>query len=99
MRTHSFLEWRKGVLMLEFVLYESWQFMLYLYCISFFLKNFFDYEKIDVRIQILKRGKLTPIRPPLKRCNDDFRSKIDLQVAPYLDIFDFTIEHLISKSK
>ena len=34
--------------------------MLYLYCILFSLKNFLVYEKIDVRLQILKRHKLTP---------------------------------------
>ena len=38
--------------------------MLYLYWILFFLKNFLDYENIDVRIQILKRHKLTRPRPP-----------------------------------
>ena len=34
--------------------------MLYLYCILFSLKNFLVYEKIDVRLQILKRHNLTP---------------------------------------
>ena len=32
--------------------------MLYLCWILFFLKNFLDYEKIDLRLQILKRHKL-----------------------------------------
>ena len=37
--------------------------MLYLYWnLIFFLKNFLDYEKIDVIIQILKRYKLNPHR-------------------------------------
>ena len=35
--------------------------MLYLYWILLFLKNFLDYEKIDVRIQILRRHKLNPV--------------------------------------
>ena len=35
--------------------------MLYLHWISFFWKNFLDYEKIDVRIQILKRHKPNPM--------------------------------------
>ena len=55
--------------------------MLYLYWILFFLENFLDYEKLDVRIKILKCHKLTP--PPPKRRSDVFRSKIDLRVAPY----------------
>ena len=54
--------------------------MLYLYWILFFLKIFLDYEKIDVRIQILKRHKLNT--PPQKRHSDVFRYKIDLRVAP-----------------
>ena len=37
--------------------------MFCLYWILFFLKNFLDYEKIDVRMQILKRHKLTPLHP------------------------------------
>ena len=56
--------------------------MLYLYSILFFLKNF--YEKIDVRIQILKRQKLNPqYTQNSKRSSDVFRSKIDLRVEPY----------------
>ena len=55
--------------------------MLSLYWILFFLIYFLDYEKIDVRIQILKPHKLNP--PPPKRRSDVFRSKIDLRVAPY----------------
>ena len=78
MRAHLFLEWGKDVLTLEFVLYDRWQFMLYLYWILFFLKNFLDYEKIDARIQILKCHKLNP--PPPKRQIDVFRSEIDLRV-------------------
>ena len=46
----------KGV----FVLYDSWKFVLYLYWTLLFLRKFLDYEKIDVRIQILKRHKLKP---------------------------------------
>ena len=38
--------------------------MVYLYWILFFLKNFHDYGKIDVRIKILKCHKLNP--PPPK---------------------------------
>ena len=36
--------------------------MLYLYWILLFLKNFLDYEKIDIRIHIFKRSQdnLTP---------------------------------------
>ena len=34
------------------------KFMFYLYWIVFLLKNVLNYEKIDVRIQILKRQKL-----------------------------------------
>ena len=65
--------------------------MLYLYLILFFLKNFLNCEKIDVRIQILKRHKLTnpppphpppPPPPPSKRCNDVFHSKNELRVIP-----------------
>ena len=55
--------------------------MLYLYWILYFLKNFLDYEKINVRIKILKRHKLNP--PPPKCCSVVFCSKIDLRVAPY----------------
>ena len=55
--------------------------MLYLYWILFFSKHFLDKEKIDVKIQILKRHKLTPL-PLLKHRSDAFRSKIDLRVAP-----------------
>ena len=50
-----------------------------LYCILFFLKNFLDYEKIDVRVQILKRHKLS--LPPKKRLSEVFRSKFDLRVT------------------
>ena len=53
--------------------------MLCLYWILFFLKKFLNYEKIDVRIQILKRDKLIPYPP--KRRSDGFRSKIDLWIA------------------
>ena len=53
--------------------------MFYFYWILFFLKNFLDYEKIDVRIQILKRQKLNPIPP--KRRSDVFHSKFDLCVT------------------
>ena len=53
--------------------------MFYLNWISFLLKNFLDYEKINVRIQISKRHNLTP---PSKRRSDVFRSKIDLRVVP-----------------
>ena len=49
----------KDVLTLEFVLCDSWKFMLYLYRILLFLKNFLDYEKIDVRVQILECHKPT----------------------------------------
>ena len=35
--------------------------MFYLYWTLFFLKNFLNYEKIDERIQALKRHKLTPL--------------------------------------
>ena len=58
------------------------KFMLYLDWILFFLKNFLDYEKIDVKIQILKRHKLTlpPTLPP-KRRSDVCHSKIDLRMA------------------
>ena len=55
--------------------------MLYLYLISFFLKNFLAYEKIDVRIQILKRHKVNP--PYAKRLGCVFRPKVDLRVGPY----------------
>ena len=48
--------------------------MLYLHWILFFLKDFLDYEKINIWIQTLKRHKLT-------RHSDVFRSKIDLRVA------------------
>ena len=58
--------------------------MLYLYWILFFLKNFLDYENIDIRIQILKCHKLNP-SPPKYR-TDVFRSKIDLRVAPYQQV-------------
>ena len=51
-----------------------------LYWILLFLKNFLDFEKIDVRIQILNRHKLN--LSPQKPRSDVFRSKIDLQVAP-----------------
>ena len=54
--------------------------MLYLYWILFFLKNFLDYEKIDVRIQILRCHKLNPPSP--KRPSDIFLFKVDLGVAP-----------------
>ena len=70
------------LLTLEFVLYDSWKFILYLCLILFLLKNFLDYEKTDVRIQILKRHKLTPHPHPPKRCSDIFRSKVDEWVVP-----------------
>ena len=38
--------------------------MLYLYGALLFFKNFLDYEKLGVRMQILKRHKLTPPPPP-----------------------------------
>ena len=58
--------------------------MLYLYWILFFLKNFMDHKKTDVRIQLLKGHKLTPTptHSPPKRRSDVFRSKIDLKVVP-----------------
>ena len=56
--------------------------MVYLYWILFSLKNFLDYEKIDVRIQVLKCHKLTRPTPHPKRHSEVFRSKIDLRVAP-----------------
>lgn len=37
--------------------------MLYLYWILFLLKNFLDYEQMDVNIQILKHHKLNPRTP------------------------------------
>ena len=49
----------KDVLTLEFVLCDSRKFMLYLYWILLFWKNFLDYEKIDVRVQILECHKPT----------------------------------------
>ena len=54
--------------------------MLYLYWILFLLKNFLDYEQMDVKIQILKHHKLNPPHPPKHR-SEVFRCKIDLQVA------------------
>ena len=54
--------------------------MLNLYWILFFLKNFLEHEKVNVRIKILKRQKLTPQAP--KRPRDVFRSKINLRLAP-----------------
>ena len=54
--------------------------MLYLYWILVFLKNILDYEKVNVRIQVLKRHKLHTLPP--KRRSEVFRSKIDLGVAP-----------------
>ena len=54
--------------------------MFHLYWILFLWKNFLDYAKIDVRIQILKRLK---INPPLgKRRSGVSRSKIDLRETP-----------------
>ena len=53
--------------------------MFYLYWILVFLKNFLDCEKIDVRIQILKRHKLSPLPP--KRHSGAFCPKIDLRVV------------------
>ena len=50
------LKFWKGV----FVLYDSWKFVLYLYWTLLLLRKFLDYEKIDVRIQILIRHKLKP---------------------------------------
>ena len=53
--------------------------MLYLYGALLFFKNFLDYEKLGVRMQILKRHKLTP-PPPIPKCRSDFFcSKIDLR--------------------
>ena len=85
MCAHSFMEWGKDVLTLEFVLYDSWLFMLYMYWNLFFLKNVLDYEKIGVRVHILKRHKLNSSPP--KRRSDVFRSKIDLRVAPKISLF------------
>ena len=68
--------------------------MLYLYWILFFLKNFLDYEKIDARIQILKRHKVIP--PPPKRRSDVFRSKIDLRLAPNEFINTYLRPYLIN---
>ena len=45
-----------------------------------FFRNFFDYEKIEVVAQILKRHNLIP--PPSKRRSEVFCSEIDLRVAP-----------------
>ena len=62
--------------------------MLYLYLIIFFLKNFLNCAKIDVRIQILKRNNLNnpppppPPPPPSKYCRDVFHSKNELRVIP-----------------
>ena len=63
MIAHPFLEWRKDWWTLECILYGTWQFMVYLYRLLFFLKNFLDYEKIDKIIQILKRHKLNSPQP------------------------------------
>ena len=62
--------------------------MVYLYWILFFLKNFLDDKKIDVRIWILKCHKLKPTHPKLlKRRSDIFRSKIDLRVGFMIAIY------------
>ena len=58
-----------------------------MYWILFFLKNFLDYEKVDVRLQTLKRHKLNP--PPPKGCSDVFRSKIDLRAALKISLFPY----------
>ena len=58
--------------------------MLCLYWILFFLKKFLNYEKIDVKIQILKRDKLIPSRP--NRRSDGFRSKIFFINSPKLKV-------------
>ena len=55
---------------------------LYMYWILFFLKNFVDYEKIDVRIQILKRHKLNPQPTPKTSSQWRFSFKIGLQSGP-----------------
>ena len=72
--------------------------MLYLYWILFFLKNFMDHKKTDVRIQLLKGHKLTPTptHSPPKRRSDVFRSKIDLQVAPKFKMENKEIERLLN---
>ena len=72
--------------------------MLYLYWILFFLKNFMDHKKIDVRIQLLKGHKPTPTptHSPPKRRSDVFRSKIDLQVAPKFKMENKEIEGVLN---
>ena len=54
--------------------------MVHLHWILLFLKNFLDYETVNVWIQVLKRHKLNLAHP--KRRSGVFRSKIDLSVAP-----------------
>ena len=63
--TYSFLDRGKDVLTSEIALYDSWQFMLYLYSILFLLKSSVDYKKIDTRIKTLIHHKLNPPPPPL----------------------------------
>ena len=72
--------------------------MLYLYWILFFLKNFMDHKKTDVRIQLLKGHKLTPTptHSPPKRRSDVFRSKIDLKVVPKFKMENKEIEGVLN---
>ena len=72
--------------------------MLYLYWILFFLKNFMDHKKTDVRIQLLKSHKLTPTptHSPPKRRSDVFRSKIDLKVVPKFKMENKEIEGVLN---
>ena len=72
--------------------------MLYLYWILFFLKNFMDHKKTDVRIQLLKGHKLTPTptHSPPKRRSDVFRSKVDLKVVPKFKMENKEIEGVLN---
>ena len=72
--------------------------MLYLYWILFFLKNFMDHKKTDVRIQLLKGHKLTPTptHSPPKRRSDVFRSKIDSKVVPKFKMENKEIEGVLN---
>ena len=72
--------------------------MLYLHWILFFLKNFMDHKKTDVRIQLLKGHKLTPTptHSPPKRRSDVFRSKIDLKVVPKFKMENKEIEGVLN---
>ena len=72
--------------------------MLYLYWMLFFLKNFMDHKKTDVRIQLLKGHKLTPTptHSPPKRRSDVFRSKIDLKVVPKFKMENKEIEGVLN---